>query len=207
MSSAITPILPVGLGTFVDEHTPGLAFTFFRFYETYGNKTSATFLITAYLPVLDDIPEGNTGISAELHMPLAQPSIFKEFIRVGDVIAPLTFLVVITFAGTSGDSRIFDVTVDGVPHTVVAAANFGLASNIFIVTNDYPDSALSGTGSFQIEANWGSSRLFTPSNTINCPIAITFVGNTPNNPYSRSEERRVGKECLSVCRSRWSPYH
>ena len=22
----------------------------------------------------------------------------------------------------------------------------------------------------------------------------------------RSEERRVGKECLSVCRSRWSPY-
>ena len=24
---------------------------------------------------------------------------------------------------------------------------------------------------------------------------------------SRSEERRVGKECLSVCRSRWSPYH
>ena len=23
----------------------------------------------------------------------------------------------------------------------------------------------------------------------------------------RSEERRVGKECRSVCRSRWSPYH
>ena len=23
----------------------------------------------------------------------------------------------------------------------------------------------------------------------------------------RSEERRVGKECQSVCRSRWSPYH
>ena len=25
--------------------------------------------------------------------------------------------------------------------------------------------------------------------------------------YSRSEERRVGKECLRLCRSRWSPYH
>ena len=25
--------------------------------------------------------------------------------------------------------------------------------------------------------------------------------------YSRSEERRVGKECCSRCRSRWSPYH
>src|SRR3546814_2262172 len=23
----------------------------------------------------------------------------------------------------------------------------------------------------------------------------------------RSEERRVGKECVSPCRSRWSPYH
>src|SRR3546814_12356343 len=25
--------------------------------------------------------------------------------------------------------------------------------------------------------------------------------------YTRSEERRVGKECVSTCRSRWSPYH
>ena len=29
-----------------------------------------------------------------------------------------------------------------------------------------------------------------------------------NLPYGyRSEERRVGKECASMCRSRWSPYH
>src|SRR3546814_6070125 len=26
-------------------------------------------------------------------------------------------------------------------------------------------------------------------------------------PRRRSEERRVGKECVSKCRSRWSPYH
>src|SRR3546814_10679160 len=26
-------------------------------------------------------------------------------------------------------------------------------------------------------------------------------------PVERSEERRVGKECVSTCRSRWSPYH
>jgi len=25
--------------------------------------------------------------------------------------------------------------------------------------------------------------------------------------WSRSEERRVGKECNTLCRSRWSPYH
>src|SRR3546814_12675580 len=31
------------------------------------------------------------------------------------------------------------------------------------------------------------------------PRAQAFTG--------RSEERRVGKECVSTCRSRWSPYH
>src|SRR3546814_18301065 len=25
--------------------------------------------------------------------------------------------------------------------------------------------------------------------------------------HARSEERRVGKECVRTCRSRWSPYH
>src|SRR3546814_11035726 len=30
---------------------------------------------------------------------------------------------------------------------------------------------------------------------------------SPHHLTSRSEERRVGKECVSTCRSRWSPYH
>src|SRR3546814_11549887 len=29
----------------------------------------------------------------------------------------------------------------------------------------------------------------------------------PRYAVPRSEERRVGKECVSPCRSRWSPYH
>src|SRR3546814_13626499 len=29
----------------------------------------------------------------------------------------------------------------------------------------------------------------------------------PREIACRSEERRVGKECVSTCRSRWSPYH
>src|SRR3546814_13192862 len=29
----------------------------------------------------------------------------------------------------------------------------------------------------------------------------------PDETVLRSEERRVGKECVSTCRSRWSPYH
>src|SRR3546814_13217496 len=30
---------------------------------------------------------------------------------------------------------------------------------------------------------------------------------TPKPSSLRSEERRVGQECVSTCRSRWSPYH
>ena len=37
---------------------------------------------------------------------------------------------------------------------------------------------------------------------------IKFVGTaTAGTDHVRSEERRVGKECLRLCRSRWSPYH
>src|SRR3546814_10236905 len=35
-------------------------------------------------------------------------------------------------------------------------------------------------------------------------LAIAAGGGALNGP--RSEERRVGKECVSTCRSRWSPY-
>src|SRR3546814_18949052 len=37
------------------------------------------------------------------------------------------------------------------------------------------------------------------------PRAAVFMEVLP--PAQRSEERRVGKECVSTCRSRWSPYH
>src|SRR3546814_5264016 len=33
------------------------------------------------------------------------------------------------------------------------------------------------------------------------------VCGAPEQASFRSEERRVGKECVSTCRSRWSPYH
>src|SRR3546814_18577921 len=32
-------------------------------------------------------------------------------------------------------------------------------------------------------------------------------GSMDPDPPARSEGRRVGKECVSTCRSRWSPYH
>ena len=48
-----------------------------------------------------------------------------------------------------------------------------------------------------------------PEDRIICCDALTYAGNIATldrameHPRSRSEERRVGKEC----RSRWSPYH
>src|SRR3546814_15642468 len=38
------------------------------------------------------------------------------------------------------------------------------------------------------------------------PQSISFGLDHLDDPI-RSEERRVGKECVSTCRSRWSPYH
>src|SRR3546814_10072768 len=35
---------------------------------------------------------------------------------------------------------------------------------------------------------------------------LQYLAST-RNEGCRSEERRVGKECVSTCRSRWSPYH
>src|SRR3546814_11309536 len=36
---------------------------------------------------------------------------------------------------------------------------------------------------------------------------IEFAHATDTDLQARSEERRVGKECVSTCRSRWSPDH
>src|SRR3546814_15497353 len=36
---------------------------------------------------------------------------------------------------------------------------------------------------------------------------LEHVGAVMDGHPLRSEERRVGKECVSTCRSRWSPYH
>src|SRR3546814_14758046 len=47
-------------------------------------------------------------------------------------------------------------------------------------------------------AQFANPDFFTPSNKA---LIALF------RELSRSEERRVGKECVSTCRSRWSTYH
>src|SRR3546814_4818516 len=52
------------------------------------------------------------------------------------------------------------------------------------------------------------SRLFASSpGESTSDILRMVVDYTNGMTQERSEERRVGKECVSTCRSRWSPYH
>src|SRR3546814_1499431 len=55
-----------------------------------------------------------------------------------------------------------------------------------------------------------------PSGFLNVPVStaedgvrafgsLQYIGS--GDAAGRSEERRVGKECVRTCRSRWSPYH
>src|SRR3546814_3380204 len=52
---------------------------------------------------------------------------------------------------------------------------------------------------------------FTPLKTHDTQGWPTFIDwpayDSQLHQAMRSEERRVGKECVSTCRSRWSPYH
>ena len=52
--------------------------------------------------------------------------------------------------------------------------------------------------------------LYDPIDCIRPAVAIErgkYTEKTVLFNFDRSEERRVGKECASMCRSRWSPYH
>src|SRR3546814_16188155 len=56
-------------------------------------------------------------------------------------------------------------------------------------------------GKFSLVAGWRSQILtHSPDFEKNRQMCLQTV-------IGRSEERRVGKECVSTCRSRWSPYH
>src|SRR3546814_3052367 len=54
------------------------------------------------------------------------------------------------------------------------------------------------------------NRVGTPGKSVGRRRAMVFNKVSISKRGSRmirSEERRVGKECVSTCRSRWSPYH
>src|SRR3546814_11361929 len=96
----------------------------------------------------------------------------------------------------------------------------------FIAHNDIkPANALIFDKKIQKMADLGratSEDFPAPHDVLNCAGDLRFAPpeqlypSSHNHPelnriqkrmVGRSEERRVGKECVSTCRSRWSPYH
>src|SRR3546814_21087501 len=54
-------------------------------------------------------------------------------------------------------------------------------------------------------AEWSELACFAHLHRVGDPA--TLNRRSADCLLGRSEERRVGKECVSTCRSRWSPYH
>src|SRR3546814_4635990 len=77
----------------------------------------------------------------------------------------------------------------------------GIAGNAAV---NISGGTLSAT-SLEIYAD-GEPQAATGGNSQGGTASLTITGGSVTAPV-RSEERRVGKECVSTCRSRWSPYH
>src|SRR3546814_11601351 len=59
-----------------------------------------------------------------------------------------------------------------------------------------------------LPATLRSNPSYRKANPSAAPMMVLALSSETKTPQQiRSEERRVGKECVSTCRSRWSPYH
>src|SRR3546814_7093794 len=61
-----------------------------------------------------------------------------------------------------------------------------------------------GVDQVGVEFGLGRERADAEQAVLGLQPHVDTVGNVVGD---RSEERRVGKECVSTCRSRWAPYH
>ena len=71
----------------------------------------------------------------------------------------------------------------------------------------YPVQGMNGSLSW---ITFFTSYKYTGKTNFYCPSELEANSKAAcygMNYSTRSEERRVGKECLHACRSRWSPYH
>ena len=84
----------------------------------------------------------------------------------------------------------------------VAVIGFGLTVSAYDVTTGFP--------------RWTERLTGLPPGSAIASVLRPCSFNDCTSPYNaqplfgwrpRSEERRVGKECVTTCRSRWSPYH
>src|SRR3546814_1111699 len=103
-----------------------------------------------------------------------------------------------------------------VRQTAAAAARAGLACEL-VLTRVVPwgGADYERSGNIQLDRLFGA-RVHLHDGDTNRTAAMEALGESLRRagrmPYliptgGRSEERRVGKECVSTCRSRWAPCH
>src|SRR3546814_11286705 len=97
--------------------------------------------------------------------------------------------------------------------------DFGLLRNFLTVNrltpnlNDFSDTNVTRDENgnaiaydWQYTAQSGNPGL-KPITADQADLTLEYYFGQSSSFTARSEERRVGKECVSTCRSRWSPYH
>ena len=119
---------------------------------------------------------------------------------IGPILAPIAAGV--AFAAVAA----FEEGTDYVPRTGLAVLHEGerVSSR---PENEAISHALAGGGS---GANGDSHFHYSPQISGIDGASVAGMARQHGNVFfrqARSEERRVGKECLRLCRSRWSPYH
>src|SRR3546814_18770776 len=86
-------------------------------------------------------------------------------------------------------------------HFLFAGIGIGIAGGAFAAGISYisrfypPQRRSAALGIF------GTSNVGAAVTALLAPLVMAAMG------WQRLEERRVGKACVSTCRSRWSPYH
>src|SRR3546814_20575118 len=94
----------------------------------------------------------------------------------------------------------------------VCSSDLNIQQNVNVGTNLDGDNDPSNDPAGQtIIANGGTARIqgveveATASPVL--AVSLSVLAAYTDAEYTRSEERRVGKECVSTCRFRWSQYH
>ena len=114
---------------------------------------------------------------------------------------------------------------DLMPYNLAGQNNLGLYQNFYQTSADQLGQAYSDAYNHIPQGMTEANLIQTPGYQFNLSQGLRAMQNssaakglgvsgaamqgagTYATGLARSEERRVGKECLRLCRSRWSPYH
>ena len=115
----------------------------------------------------------------------------------------LAALVLIPSTGRGQAGYVHEITGNVRMQNGFGAAVAAKAGDTFVQGTSFETSA---NGRVVIKFEDGQLAALLPNTTLRID-QYTYDPRNARASSSRSEERRVGKECHLTCRSRWSPYH